>query len=150
MFSMFCLFVFVFAWPTWVYYYANKELLLLYTNNNKTRNEITLSICCEVQQSLVTARPIPFLQIRSSGLTRCFPIGAAINRTKVWETTMAPQDNRTTNIRWKLIKMTTTKYRKTTNVPNILDIGLAYVWKLNSTFSITSIICWQSVLLVEG
>jgi hypothetical protein len=26
-FSMFCLFVFVFAWPTWVYYYANKELL---------------------------------------------------------------------------------------------------------------------------
>jgi hypothetical protein len=25
---MFCLFVFVFAWPTWVYY-ANKELLLL-------------------------------------------------------------------------------------------------------------------------
>jgi hypothetical protein len=46
--------------------------------------------------------------------------------------------------------MTTTKYRKTTNVPNILDIGLAYVWKLNSTFSITSIICWQSVLLVEG
>jgi hypothetical protein len=28
MFSMFCLFVFVFAWPTWVYY-ANKELLLL-------------------------------------------------------------------------------------------------------------------------
>ena len=27
MFSMFCLFVFVFAWPTWVYYYANKELL---------------------------------------------------------------------------------------------------------------------------
>jgi hypothetical protein len=27
MFSMFCLFVFVFAWPTWVYYYANKEYI---------------------------------------------------------------------------------------------------------------------------
>jgi len=28
LFSMFCLFVFVFAWPTWVYYYANKELII--------------------------------------------------------------------------------------------------------------------------
>jgi hypothetical protein len=52
---MFCLFVFVFAWPTWVYYYANKEYIyILYKLISSCKNNL--------HNKLLIAFPVKFIK----------------------------------------------------------------------------------------